>query len=131
LNLLHSCCSPFQSNPSTYFILQRTLDCPKLTANLSSWVSPGERVKEISDGKQCDAKNCTPQIEVMTHAVLMSPAHPSQPTKRLANMCKDDHHETSSAKGLHEGPRALATKEQDHRTRKQHARWGQCAQRST
>jgi len=54
-------------------------------------------MKQISYGKQRETKNSTPEIEVMTNAMLGAPMHPGKQVKCFANMSKDDHHETCCA----------------------------------
>jgi hypothetical protein len=54
-------------------------------------------MKQISYGKQGEAQNGTPQIEVMTNAMLVAPMHPGKQLECFAEMSKDDHHQTSSA----------------------------------
>jgi hypothetical protein len=54
-------------------------------------------MKQISYGEQRETKNSTPQIEIMTNAMLVAPMHPRKQLKCFAEMSKDDHHQTSSA----------------------------------
>jgi hypothetical protein len=81
-----------------------------------------KRMKQISYGKRCKTKNSTPDIEVMTNAMLGTPAHPRNQMKRFADMSKDNHHQTCCAEQLEESPHCLSSQEQDRRTRKQHTR---------
>jgi hypothetical protein len=57
-------------------------------------------MKQISHGKQGEAQNCTPQIEVMTNAMLVAPMHPRKQLECFGEMGKDDHYQTSSAEEL-------------------------------
>jgi hypothetical protein len=57
----------------------------------------GQHMKQISDGKQRETKNSTPEVEVVTDAILQAPLHPRKQVKRLADMDKDDDHQTSRA----------------------------------
>ena len=52
---------------------------------------------KISYGKERETKNSTPEIEVMTNAMLTAPVHPRKEMKCFAEMCKDNYHETSCA----------------------------------
>ena len=72
-----------------------------------------ERMNQVPYGKKRDAKYSTQQIDVMTNAILKSPAHPRQQMKCLANMSKNDHHQASSPKDLQQGPHSLSSKEED------------------
>jgi hypothetical protein len=54
-------------------------------------------IEQISYGKQKETKNSTPEIEVMTHAVLEPPMHPRKKLKCFANMTEDHHNQTSCA----------------------------------
>jgi hypothetical protein len=56
-----------------------------------------KRMKQISLGKQRHTKNSTPEIEVMSNAMLPSPMHPRKQAECFAGMSKDDHHETRCA----------------------------------
>ena len=55
-------------------------------------------MNQISDGKQRKTKNSTPEIEVMTDAMLKPPVHPRKQVKCFADMSKNDHHQTTRAK---------------------------------
>lgn len=70
-------------------------------------------MKQISYGKQRETKNGTPQIEVVTDAMLIAPIHPGKQVKGFADMSKDDHDETSCAKELKERARSLSSNKQD------------------
>ncbi len=59
-----------------------------------------KRIKQISYGKQGEAKNSTPKIEVVTHTMLRAPLHPRKQMKRLAEMSENDHHQTSCTEQL-------------------------------
>ena len=54
-------------------------------------------MKQISYGKQCETKNSTPEIEIMTNALLEPPMHPRKQMQSFADMSKDDYHQTSCA----------------------------------
>jgi hypothetical protein len=54
-------------------------------------------MKQISDGKQCETKNSTPEIEIMTNPLLEPPMHPRKQIKCFADVSKDDYNETSCA----------------------------------
>jgi hypothetical protein len=54
-------------------------------------------MKEISYGKQRETKDSTPEIEVMTNAMLEPPMHPRKQVKFFADMSQYDHHQTSCA----------------------------------
>src|SRR5712691_7163902 len=64
-------------------------------------------------------------MEIMTKAVLKAPTHPREQVKCFGYVSKSDDHQTSSAKELQEGPHSFSPREQNYRTRKQHARWHQ------
>jgi hypothetical protein len=55
-------------------------------------------MNQISQGKQREAKNSTPKVEVMTKAMLKPKMHPRKHVKGLAEVRKNDHHETSGTK---------------------------------
>src|SRR5262249_34796943 len=59
-----------------------------------------KRMKEISGGKQGEAKNSARQIEVLTKAVLKAPVHPTQQVKCLRHVGKSNDHQTSRANEL-------------------------------
>src|SRR5260370_30254463 len=84
-----------------------------------------ERVKQVPNGKQGEAKNSAPEVEVVTDAMLRAPVHPRKQVKRFAEMGENDQHQTSCAECLLERAQALFSKEQDYRTKKQHVRWHQ------
>jgi len=54
-------------------------------------------MKQISYGKQRETKNSSPEIEVMTNAMLLPPMHGRKKVKSFADVSKDDHHQTSRA----------------------------------
>ena len=58
---------------------------------------PLKRMKQISYGKQRETKNSTPQIEVVTDAMLRTPMHPRKQMECFADMSKNDHRQTSCA----------------------------------
>src|SRR5947207_15826835 len=64
----------------------------------------------------------------MTNALFKSPMHPWKQMRCFADMTKDDYHQTSCAEQLQKRAHRLSSKEQDYRTRKQHARRHQCSQ---
>ena len=47
-------------------------------------------MKQISQRKQCEAKNGTPKIEVMTNAMLIAPMHPRKQMEGFTDMGEDD-----------------------------------------
>jgi hypothetical protein len=57
-------------------------------------------MEKISDGKQCEAKDSTPEIEIMTEAVLQPPVHPRKKVKCFAEMTDHDYRQTSSTDHL-------------------------------
>jgi hypothetical protein len=60
-------------------------------------VAVGQGMKQVPNRKQRETKNSTPEVEVVTDAVLLSPMHPRKDVKCFADMSKNDHHETSGA----------------------------------
>jgi hypothetical protein len=54
-------------------------------------------LKQISCGKQGETNNSTPEIEIMTNAVLKPPMHPRKQVKGFEDMSQDNHHQTSRA----------------------------------
>jgi hypothetical protein len=52
---------------------------------------------QISYGKQSDAKNNAPKIQVMTRAMLEPPMHPRKQMKCFGDVSKDDYFQTSCA----------------------------------
>jgi len=54
-------------------------------------------MKQISHGKQRETQNTTPEIHVMTNAMLESPVHPRKQVKCLGNMTKDNYDQTPCA----------------------------------
>ena len=65
-----------------------------------SALSLGKCMKQISYGKQRETKNSTPEIEVMTNAMLEPPMHPRKQLERFGDMSKDHQHETACPKQL-------------------------------
>jgi len=57
-------------------------------------------MKQISHGKQRETQNTTPEIHVMTNAMLESPVHPRKQVKCLGNMTKDTYDQTPCADEL-------------------------------
>jgi hypothetical protein len=53
-------------------------------------------MKQISYGKKRDTNNGTPEVQIMTNAMLKSPMHPRKQVKCFGNMSKNDQHQTSS-----------------------------------
>jgi hypothetical protein len=51
--------------------------------------------EQISEGKQCQTKKSTPEIEVMTNAVWATPIHRRKQMKCFGEMSEHDYHETS------------------------------------
>jgi hypothetical protein len=54
-------------------------------------------MKQISQRKQREAKNGTPEIEVMTNAMLIAPMHPRKQMEGFTDMGEDDQRQTSCA----------------------------------
>jgi len=54
-------------------------------------------MKQISYGKQRETKNSTPEIQVMTKAMLEPPMHPRKKVKCFRDVSKNDHDQTSCA----------------------------------
>jgi hypothetical protein len=48
-------------------------------------------LKELPQGKQREAEDSAPEVQVMTDALLFSPMHPREQMKCLTDMCQDDH----------------------------------------
>src|SRR6266568_5830127 len=59
-----------------------------------------KRMQQISYGKQGEAKNSTPKVEVVTHTMLRPPLHPRTQMKCFAEMGENDHHQTSCTEQL-------------------------------
>ncbi len=76
-------------------------------------------MKQISNRKQGEAKNGTPEVEVVTVAVLLSPMHPRKQVKCFGDM--SDYHQTSCAEQLQERAENLFSKEHQPRTNKKNA----------
>src|SRR5439155_17278985 len=79
------------------------------TVVLSPWWRSVERVKQIAEGKRCEPENSTPEIEVMTRAKFESPLHRRKQMKRLADMSKNDDHQTSGTEQLQERGQCLSS----------------------
>jgi hypothetical protein len=47
-------------------------------------------MEKISDGKQCEAKDGTPEIEIMTEAVLQPPIHPRKQVNCFTDVNEHD-----------------------------------------
>jgi hypothetical protein len=88
-----------------------------------------DRMHQISYGKQRETKNGTPEIEVVTNAMLKPPTHPRKQVQGFGDMGKNDQHQTPRAEELEERAHRFSSPEQDHRTSKHHARWHQRDQR--
>lgn len=56
-----------------------------------------EGMKQISYGKQSEAKNSAPKIEVMTWAMVEPSMHPREQMKGLGDVSKDDYYQTPCA----------------------------------
>jgi len=71
----------------------------KLSAfvELESAIRTAKHMKQISYGKQRETKNSTPEIEVMTNAMLQSPIHPRKQVECFGDMSEDDYHEARCA----------------------------------
>ncbi len=82
-----------------------------------------ERVEQISYGKQREAENGTPQIQVMTDTVLEAPMHPRKQEKCFGDMSKNDHQQAARAEQLEKSGRGFFSNKQDSRTAEQHASW--------
>jgi len=54
-------------------------------------------MKQVPNRKQREAKDGTPEIEVMTNAMLQPPIHPRKQVKCFGDMSKNDYHQTSCA----------------------------------
>ena len=54
-------------------------------------------MKQVTYGKQREAKNSTPEVKVVADAMLRAPLHPKKQMKRFAEMGENDHHQTSCA----------------------------------
>ena len=57
-------------------------------------------VEQKSCGEQRETKSSTPEVEVMTDAMLESPMHPRKKPKCFANMSKNNRNQTSCAQQL-------------------------------
>jgi hypothetical protein len=57
-------------------------------------------MKQIPYGKQRETKNGTPEIEVMTNAILKAPMHPRKHVKCFRDMSKNNQHQTCCAERL-------------------------------
>ena len=56
-----------------------------------------QRLEQVPRWEQRETQDRTRKIKVVTDAVLLSPMHPRKDVKCLADMSKNDHHETSGA----------------------------------
>jgi hypothetical protein len=74
--------------------------------------SLGNCLAQIAKREQCQAENGTPEIKVMTNALLKAPMHLGQEVKRLGDM-SEHNHQTSCAKELQERARCLFFGEQN------------------
>ena len=52
-------------------------------------------MKQISYRKQCETKNSTEEIEVMTNTMFKPPMHPRKQVQCFGDMSKNDRHQTS------------------------------------
>lgn len=57
-----------------------------------------KRMNQISHGKQREAKNSTPKVDVITEAVFKPKMRPRKQVKGFAEVRKNDHHETAGTK---------------------------------
>jgi len=64
---------------------------------------------KISYGKERETKNSTPEIEVMTNAMLEPPMHPRKQVKCLGNVSKNDHNQTPRAEQLQKRPHSFSS----------------------
>jgi len=55
-------------------------------------------MNQISHGKQREAKNSTPKVDVITEAVFKPKMRPRKQVKGFAEVRKNDHHETAGTK---------------------------------
>jgi len=69
----------------------------KRVVDRSVEVQADEPSANVSCRKQCQAKNATPQIEIMTNAIFKAPTHPRKQVNCLADMAKSDYKQTSCA----------------------------------
>ena len=72
-------------------------------------------MSQISDGKQYEAEDRTPQIEIVSCAVLDAPLHPRQHVKCLRYMHEHDRLKTDRAKELQESGHGSSSMAQDLR----------------
>jgi len=54
-------------------------------------------MKQVPNGKQHETKDSTPEVEVMTDAMLRAPLHPRKQMKGFAEMGENNHPPTSCA----------------------------------
>ncbi len=59
-----------------------------------------KRMKQISYGKDRETKNSTPEIEIVTDAMLEPPMHPRKQVKCFGDMSENDHYQKSCAEWL-------------------------------
>ncbi len=57
-------------------------------------------MKQVPNKKHRETKNSTPEVEVVTDAMIRSPLHPRKQMECFEDMRKDDHDQTSSAEWL-------------------------------
>jgi hypothetical protein len=76
-------------------------------------------MKQISRRKERETQNTTPEIQVVTRAMLEPPAHPWKQVKRFANVTKSDNQQTFRADQLEERPDRLFSTKQDNEAGKQ------------
>jgi hypothetical protein len=56
-----------------------------------------KHMEQISQGKQRETKHGTPEVEVMTNAMLVAPTHPRKQMEGFTDMGEDDQRQTSCA----------------------------------
>ena len=59
-----------------------------------------QRVTQISNRKQGETQNRTPEIEVVTGAMREPPVHPRKQLKGFRHMGRDDHQQAAGADDL-------------------------------
>jgi hypothetical protein len=68
--------------------------------SVGRWTSPGNRLEQVSQREQRHPKSRTPQVEVVTNALLASPLHPTKQAKSFSEVSQDNHHEKPRANYL-------------------------------
>ena len=59
-----------------------------------------QRMEQISNRKQGETQNRTPEIDVMTEAMRETPVHPRKQLKDFRHMGSDDHEQAACADDL-------------------------------